>query len=69
MIASQEKVNRPDCSKYAGFSRTTTVEPSRSGPAESNVVAEIVAEAETSASLSRSVKKMVRPDRRLISIS
>ena len=69
VIASQEKVNRPDCSKYAGLSRTTTVEPSLTGPAASSVVAEMVAEAETSASLSRRVRKMIRPDRRLISIN
>ena len=43
--------------------------PSANGPAESSVVGETVTETDTSASLSRRVRKMVRPDRRLISIS
>ena len=63
-------MKRPELSKNVGLSRATTVAPSARGPAESRVIGETVAETETSASLSRSVKKIVRvPERRLISIS
>ncbi len=70
VMASQEKMNRPELSKYVGLIRATTVAPSVNGPAESRVVGEAVTDTETSASLSRKVRKIVRvPERRLISIN
>ena len=70
VMASQEKMKRPELSKYVGLIRATTVAPSVKGPAASRVIGDAVTDTETSASLSRKVKKIVRvPERRLISIS
>ena len=68
-IAGKDE-KRPELSKYVGLMCATTVAPSVSGPAESRVVGEAVTDTETSASLSRKVRKIVRvPERRLISIN
>ena len=69
-MASQEKMKRPELSRYVGLMRATTVAPSFKRPGRIQSRRWGVTDTETSASLSRKSQEIVRvPERRLISIN
>ncbi len=69
-MSRHSNVRRPDFAHSVGRTSADTSMPSLSGPAASSTVVDVLMVTDTSASLSRSVRKWVAtPERRRISMS